>query len=71
MAIDFAKAVGHKLGYLDVRSTYIRMDGKPLVDHTHQVSWNRRDLLAYAIGVGAKASDLSFVYGMFFGHLFA
>lgn len=27
------------------------------------VSWNQRDLLTYAVGVGAKATDLPVVYG--------
>ncbi len=27
------------------------------------VSWNKRDLITYAVGVGAKHDDLSFVYG--------
>lgn len=27
------------------------------------VSWNKRDLLTYAVGVGAKKDDYSFVYG--------
>jgi hypothetical protein len=29
------------------------------------VSWNKRDLLLYAAGIGAKADDLSLVYGTF------
>jgi hypothetical protein len=28
-----------------------------------QVSWNKRDLLLYAVGVGAKQNDFSLVYG--------
>jgi hypothetical protein len=28
------------------------------------VAWNKRDLLTYAAGVGAKADELPFVYGM-------
>lgn len=27
------------------------------------VSWNKRDLLAYAVGVGAKHNDFRLVYG--------
>lgn len=27
------------------------------------VSWNKRDLLIYAVGVGAKKDDFPFVYG--------
>lgn len=27
------------------------------------VSWNKRDLLIYAVGVGAKKEDFPFVYG--------
>jgi hypothetical protein len=29
-----------------------------------QVAWNKRDLLAYAVGVGAKNDELQFVYGV-------
>ena len=28
-----------------------------------QVDWNRRDLLLYAAGIGAKKDDLPLVYG--------
>jgi hypothetical protein len=37
------------------------------LDHPrpNQVSWNKRDLLTYAIGIGAKASDQQFVYGTY------
>ena len=28
-----------------------------------KVSWNKRDLLLYAVGIGAKKNDLQFVYG--------
>ena len=30
---------------------------------TTQTSWNKRDLLTYAIGIGAKTSEKQFVYG--------
>src|ERR1700730_6834325 len=30
---------------------------------TPQVGWNKRDLLTYAIGIGAKTSERQFVYG--------
>jgi len=30
-----------------------------------QVAWNKRDLLTYAVGVGAKNDDFPFVYGKF------
>ena len=28
-----------------------------------QASWNKRDLLTYAVGIGAKTSEKQFVYG--------
>ena len=28
-----------------------------------QVSWNRKDIITYALGVGAKHDELSLVYG--------
>jgi hypothetical protein len=31
-----------------------------------QVAWNKRDLLAYAVGIGAKNDDFQFVYGASF-----
>lgn len=34
-----------------------------VINRILQVSWNQRDLLTYAVGVGAKATDLSVVYG--------
>jgi hypothetical protein len=30
-----------------------------------QVAWNKRDLLTYAAGVGAKNDEFHFVYGAF------
>ena len=30
----------------------------------HKVSWNKRDLLLYAIGIGATSDDSQFVYGV-------
>lgn len=31
----------------------------------HKVGWNTRDLLTYALGIGAKPSEKQFVYGTF------
>jgi hypothetical protein len=33
------------------------------------VGWNKRDLLAYAVGIGAKTSETQFVYGTLFSLL--
>jgi hypothetical protein len=33
---------------------------------TTQVGWNKRDLLTYAVGIGAKTSETQFVYGTLF-----
>ena len=33
-----------------------------------QVSWTRKDIITYALGVGAKRDELSLVYGMSLGH---
>ncbi|GJJ12935.1 hypothetical protein Clacol_007182 [Clathrus columnatus] len=48
MSFDLGKAVGHQY------------DDLP---HSPKVSWNKRDLLIYAVGVGATKDDLNFVYG--------
>jgi hypothetical protein len=55
--------VGHEYAAIPV-SRIIPQPVFPL-DHPrpNQVSWNKRDLLTYAIGIGAKASDQQFVYG--------
>ena len=35
----------------------------PSVDESLQVGWNTRDLLLYAVGIGAKHDDLSLAFG--------
>jgi len=34
-----------------------------------QVAWNKRDLLAYAVGIGAKNDEFQFIYGASFKHI--
>lgn len=64
MSVDLAKAVGYRSKELPVRVCWLTFSILAL--KLLQVSWNKRDLLAYAVGVGAKASDLPLVYGAFF-----
>ncbi|KAG6874011.1 hypothetical protein C0995_007968 [Termitomyces sp. Mi166 len=48
------------------------VDLSKVVGHTlpdRPVAWNKRDLLTYAVGVGAKSDDLSFVYDKSFAAL--
>lgn len=33
------------------------------IDQSVQVGWNTRDLLLYAVGIGAKSADLSLAFG--------
>ena len=36
---------------------------QPRTDHSVQVGWNTRDLLLYAVGIGAKHDDFSLAFG--------
>jgi hypothetical protein len=62
MSIDLGKAVGYKFSDKPV-SAQAPVPTSFLSGAQLQVSWNKRDLLAYAVGVGAKNNDFSIVYG--------
>ena len=61
-SIDLERAVGVELDVEPVRNfnSLSICHGA----HSHeQVAWNTRDLLLYAVGIGAKKDDLAMVYG--------
>ena len=51
----------HNFTLTDMSVDLAKAVGHPSKDKP--VSWNQRDLLTYAVGVGAKAKDLPVVYG--------
>ncbi len=62
--IDLAKAVGVELDVEPVRIHQIALTYRSLASTwCGQVAWNARDLLLYAVGIGAKKDDLALVYG--------
>lgn len=61
--IDLAKVVGFKAPDRPVSLCGAAAVHASLQLSFLQVQWNKRDLLTYAVGIGAKSSDLEFVYG--------
>ena len=60
--VDLGKAVGYQSKDQEARhfpSTY----SEHVLITSGQVSWNQRDLLLYAVGIGAKKDDHSLANG--------
>lgn len=65
MSANLGKIVGHQYDDLPVslkRETFSSSNGHPKC--YKKLSWNKRDLLLYAVGIGATKDDLDFVYGI-------
>jgi hypothetical protein len=60
MSFDPSKALGHSVADKPVR-TPVELENVTLT--LRKTRWNRRDLLLYAVGIGAKAGELNNVYG--------
>lgn len=63
MPESLATVVGYELEEKPVSSTVAAMWFQTLKDFGYKVSWNKRDLLLYALGIGATSDDFQFVYG--------
>ena len=56
--------VGREYGVDPVSSSFFQDLTIPLtLSPTFQVSWNRRDLLTYALGIGATPAEQQFING--------
>ena len=63
MSIDLEKAIGFESDSAPVCYFFVFQHFEPWLNECAKVSWNKRDLLLYAVGIGAKKGDLQFVYG--------
>jgi hypothetical protein len=58
-----SEALGHQNPDKPVRRPEACPQAGVLTNYFVQVGWNTRDLLLYAVGIGAKSADLSLAFG--------